>query len=237
VLTVALPEDYHANDDRYPVVYVLDGDTLFGMAASLTSAAGWAQEAPELIVVGIGYGVESYEQWAQLRELDLALPGATSHDVSDPANSPQPDLFLRTLREEIVPYVDRTYRTLPEDRCLYGYSWGGFFGLYALLHEPDAFHRYILGSGLLEHTTEHVFREAGLLQDRHSALDARVYISLGERETDQVTALPELVRLLANALRPNIELSTEVYPNEGHGPVGIALTYLHGIRAVYSRTA
>ena len=120
VLSVALPEDYHASRKRYPVVYILDGDILFGMAASLTMSAAWAQEAPELIAVGIGYGVDSYDQWAKLRELDLALPGATSHDATT-ANSPQPDLFLQTLREDIVPFVDHTYRTLPDDRCLYGY--------------------------------------------------------------------------------------------------------------------
>ena len=94
VLSVALSEDYHASLKRYPVVYILDGDTLFGMAASLTMSAAWAQEAPELIAVGIGYGVDSYDQWAKLRELDLALPGATTHDATNPANSPQPDLFL-----------------------------------------------------------------------------------------------------------------------------------------------
>jgi hypothetical protein len=56
-------------------------------------SAAWAQEAPELIAVGIGYGVDSYDQWAKLRELDLALQGATTHDSTNPANSPQPDLF------------------------------------------------------------------------------------------------------------------------------------------------
>src|SRR4029450_2013998 len=49
VLSVALPEFYHDSDKRYPVVYVLDGDALFGMVASLTVCAVWAQEAPELI--------------------------------------------------------------------------------------------------------------------------------------------------------------------------------------------
>jgi uncharacterized protein len=170
VLSVALPEDYRDSRKRYPVVYILDGDILFGMAA-LTMSAAWAQEAPELIAVGIGYGVDSYDQWAKLRELDLALPGATSHDATT-ANSPQPDLFLQTLREDIVPFVDHTYRTLPDDRCLYGYSWGGFFVLYALLRAPDVFRRYISGSGFVDPTTEYLCREAGLLGTGNSNLNA-----------------------------------------------------------------
>jgi predicted alpha/beta superfamily hydrolase len=237
VLSVALPENYHASDKRYPVVYILDGDVLFGMAASLTVATEWAQEAPELIAVGIGYGVDSYDQWAELRELDLALPGVTAHDVSDAANSPQPDLFLQTLREDIVPFVDRTYRTLPDDCCLYGCSCGGFFVLYTLLQQPDAFRRYMSGSGFLEATTEYLCREAGLLRERNLNLNATVYISVGEREGDQVAALHEFLDTLGGVHRPNLELSTEVYPSEGHGPAGIALTYLRGMRKVYRRTA
>ena len=236
VLSVALPEDYHASRKRYPVVYILDGDILFGMAASLTMSAAWAQEAPELIAVGIGYGVDSYDQWAKLRELDLALPGATSHDATT-ANSPQPDLFLQTLREDIVPFVDHTYRTLPDDRCLYGYSWGGFFVLYTLLRAPDVFRRYISGSGFVDPTTEYLCREAGLLGTGNSNLNATVHVSVGEREGDQVAGLQEFVDVLGGAQRPNLELSTEVYPGEGHGPAGIALTYLRGMRNVYPRTA
>ena len=237
VLSVALPEDYHTTDKRYPVIYVLDGDTLFGMSASLTVIAAWAGEAPELISVGIGYGVNSYDQWAELRELDLALPGATSHLVSEPANGPRPDLFLRTLREDIVPYIDHTYRTVPDDRCLFGYSWGGFFVLYTLLHEPESFHRYISGSGLLAPATEHLCREAGLLRERHCDLNAALYVSVGERETDQVAALEEFVDVLGGVRQTKLELSTEIYPSEGHSPVRIALTYLHGLRRVYRPAA
>ena len=237
VLSVALPEYYHDSDKRYPVVYVLDSDALFGMAASLTVCAVWAQEAPELIAVGIGYGVDSYDQWAELREFDLALPGATSHDPSGSANRPQPDLFLQTLREDIVPYIDHTYRTVPEDRCLYGYSWGGFFVMYTLLREPDAFRRYISGSGFVAATTEYLRREAELLKDRNSNLTAAVYISVGEREREQVAALHEFVDILGGAPCSNLELSTEVFPDEGHNPGSIALTYLHGMRRVYPQAA
>ena len=237
VLSVALPEDYRASDKRYPVVYVLDGDALFGMAASLTIAATWSQEAPELIAVGIGYGVDSYDQWAELRELDLALPGTTTHDASDSANSPQPDLFLQTLREDIVPYIDHTYRTLPNDRCIYGYSWGGFFVLYTLLHEPDAFRRYISGSGFVEPTREYLSREAELVRERNSNLNATVYVSVGEREGDQVAALHQFVDIIGGVRSPNLELSTEVYSSEGHSPAGIALTYLRGMRKIYPRSA
>ncbi len=36
-LSVALPESYRTSTQAYPVIYVLDGDVLFGMAAGLRS--------------------------------------------------------------------------------------------------------------------------------------------------------------------------------------------------------
>ena len=57
------------------------------------------------------------------------------------------DVFLAALTEELIPFIEANYRTLPSDRCLYGYSSSGFFVLYALFHRPHAFRRYISGSG------------------------------------------------------------------------------------------
>lgn len=67
-------------------------------------------------------------------------------------------------------------------------------------------------------------------------INATVYISVGERERDQVAARHEFVDILvATVQRPNLEVSTEVYASEGHSPGGIALTYLRGMRKVYRR--
>lgn len=73
-LSVALPESYSTSTQPYPVIYVLDGDLFFGMAAGLTPIARWCVGVPEVIIVGISYGMESYEQWVQLRERDLKSP-------------------------------------------------------------------------------------------------------------------------------------------------------------------
>ena len=55
-------------------------------------------------------------------------------------------LLLRSLGEEIVPFIEANYRTSPADRGLAGYSYGGLFVLYALFHKPEMFTRYFAGS-------------------------------------------------------------------------------------------
>jgi predicted alpha/beta superfamily hydrolase len=53
--------------------------------------------------------------------------------------------FLRVLREEILPFVEETYRT-SEDRGIAGHSFGGLFAAWMLLEAPDLFRRYGLNS-------------------------------------------------------------------------------------------
>ena len=77
----------------------------------------------------------------QLRDLDFDIPGVPGASPDSVAN-----LFLDALTQEMIPFIDANYRTIPSDRCLQGYSSSGFFVLYALFHQPDAFQRYISGS-------------------------------------------------------------------------------------------
>ena len=81
VLSVVLPEGYHTSDKRYPVVYVLDGDLIFGLVASLTPVTAMTGEVPELIAVSIGYGTDSFDEWGALRDVDLWYPGSMVHDL------------------------------------------------------------------------------------------------------------------------------------------------------------
>jgi predicted alpha/beta superfamily hydrolase len=162
-LSVAVPQGYHVSDQWYQVVYVLDGDVLDGMAASLTTPAHWSWAVPELIVVSIGYAVDNFEQWAEIKGRDFSLPDPALHNLADSVPS-APRLFLQALADDIVPFIDRSYRTAPNDRCLYGYSRAGFFVLYALFNRPGLFQRYLSGSGVwapsipyLRETARHVF--------------------------------------------------------------------------------
>ena len=55
-LYISLPDDYDRSDKKYPVLYLLDGDVAFGMAASIARYLQFGNVIPDLIIVGIGYG-------------------------------------------------------------------------------------------------------------------------------------------------------------------------------------
>lgn len=235
VVSVVLPEGYRSSDKRYPVVYVLDGDVILGMVASLTGVAAWMGEVAERITVCVGYGAESYDGWADLRELDLAFPGTPVDDLRLPASRPQPEVFLAALADDIVPFVDDTYRTDPGDRSLYGYSWGGFFVLYALLQRLPTFHRYLSGGAFGYWTMGYLCHQAQLVKESGRGLAARVFVAMSEHEAPScVAAMHEFVDTLTAAGGPDFRLVGEVFPTEGHNAAAVALTYLHGLGEVFA---
>jgi predicted alpha/beta superfamily hydrolase len=227
-LSVALPEGYRTSTQAYPVIYVLDGDLLFGMAAGLTPITRWFWDVPEVIIVGIGYGMESYDQWAQLRERDFKIP-----EVRDAPPDSAANLFLQALTHEMLPFIDANYRTMPSDRCLYGYSSSGFFVLYALFHRPNAFRRYLSGSGDLYIAHPYMIQHDAQLAGRDATNPIQLYLSAGELESDQFPYFHQLVAFFEQGNYPGLTLTSEIYPGERHGSEGIALTYLHGLRMLY----
>jgi predicted alpha/beta superfamily hydrolase len=69
-----------------------------------------------------------------LRARDFT-PTRTSGDP----NSGGAPAFLDFLEHELIPFIDRTYRTNTSDRGLLGHSLGGLFALYALEQRPRCF--------------------------------------------------------------------------------------------------
>jgi uncharacterized protein len=192
------------------VIYVLDGDFLFGMAAGLTRFTNWFRGVPEVIIVGISYGMESYDQWGQLRERDFKIP-----EVHDAPSDSAANLFLDALTQEMIPFIEANYRTIPSDRCLYGYSSSGFFVLYALFHQPNAFQPYISGSGELYIAYPYLIQHDAQLVARNATNPIQLYLSVGELEDDQFPYFHQLVAFIKRSNYLSLTLITEIYSGEG----------------------
>jgi hypothetical protein len=59
------------------------------------------------------------------------------------ANSGGADLYLQFLRKELVPIIDKRFRTDSGRSALVGGSLGGLFVIHALLNEPTLFKSYV----------------------------------------------------------------------------------------------
>jgi len=171
-LTVVLPLSYGMSDANYPVLYVTDGDFYaipLGMAAGQLA---FGQELPEVITVGIDYGNPNPMEWLELRELDMGPEGS--------------EQFLQFFEEELIPYIESTYRADPANRTLAGHSSGGNFALYALLNAADTFGNFIASSpgaaaGLID-----AVENFAANQDETAA---KLYLSVGDLDTEVVAGV------------------------------------------------
>jgi uncharacterized protein len=130
---VRLPEGYAQRpDERFPIVYLLDGDSTFPMLAPQHLFMTYDDKLPEAILVGIAYG--SFSKPTNRRHIDF-MPPATGV----PAAEAGADQFLAFLERELLPRVEGKFRADPARRILVGQSRGGAMVLYSAFARPDLF--------------------------------------------------------------------------------------------------
>ena len=130
---VRLPEGYAAKPaERFPVVYLLDGDSTFPMLAPQHLFMTYDDKLPEAVIVGIAYG--SFTKPVNRRHIDFMPPG----EGVAPADAGAP-AFHRFLEKELLPAVESRFRVDPTRRVLVGQSRGGAMVLYSAFTRPDLF--------------------------------------------------------------------------------------------------
>lgn len=231
-LYIKLPWSYDRSDTTYSVLFTLDANRSF----PLYSTMSLIYETPgtntkEIMIVGIGYKVDSdrsrgLAQWAAWRTRDFTpvrreeieqywkerlsalLEGEELGVWSGGAS-----LFLKSLREEIIPFIEANYRISATDRGLAGYSYGGLFTMYVLFHAPELFVRYFAGSPTMwDQLFEYEEKYASTYRD----LKARLLITVGGCESDLLEPVQRMVNRLRSRRYPGLEVLTHVFEGEGH---------------------
>ncbi|MEH6758295.1 MAG: alpha/beta hydrolase-fold protein [Parasphingorhabdus sp.] len=146
---VRLPEGYDDNpDQRYPVVYLLDGDSTFPMLAPLHLFMHYDDQIPEAILVGIAYG--GFEPGVNMRHIDFR----TVMDDGTPGGAPQ---FLSMLENELLPRIDDKFRADSTRRIIVGQSRGGSAVLQAAWLKPGLFWGHVASNPGREPDTKLLF--------------------------------------------------------------------------------
>ena len=184
-----------------PVLYVVDGDVLFGMAAEIARAVSSVAGFPAHYVVGIGYDA-AYADFLKLRTADLTPPigaealeelGALGTAIGGERGGGADD-FLAFLIETLQPEIAARYpQTAGGARVLFGHSLGGLFTAHALLTRPDSFASFIIGSPSLWWDGFSILQKLPAFKERLAALSRqpRVFVDVGASEQDLPTSVPE----------------------------------------------
>lgn len=168
VIDVSLPVGYETEAARrYPVVVVLDGEVEHESAAAVARFYASTAQLPPLIVVGV-------RNTNRMRDL-TPRPVAGFRVPPEAADAGGADRFLGFLTDELLPHLDRAYRTTPM-RVLIGHSLGGLLALHALAERPRAFTGYLVMEPAVWWNDELHFKAAGAALRQPAAGRARVIL-------------------------------------------------------------
>ena len=194
------PANYDISNARYPVLVVLDGESLFQHASATVDLLAAAGKIPPMLVVGIP-NVDRF------RDLD---------STAAPGTSP----FLKFVRDELLPTIDRDYRTQPY-RVLAGHSYAGLFALYSLIDAPEAFRGYVVMAAAFGDNPELPKKIAAFLEEhKDRKLNAAIFMATDNGTGTNLTGAWELSSHLQNRAARLLDLRfTLRTTNESHAAV------------------
>lgn len=179
-ITVYVPAGYDEHpDQRYPVLYMQDGQNLFDgdrayvpgqhwRVAEAADAAIGERRARPMIIVGVDHtGVTRADEYTPVRDV--------RHNAGGRA-----DLYGRMLVEELKPMIDSRFRTDAgrDSTSIAGSSLGGLATLHLLLTRSDVF-----GSGAAMSPSIWWGGRAVLeTLDRYDGPVPRLWLDIGGRE-------------------------------------------------------
>lgn len=222
-LRISLPHGYDDPERRFPVVYTLDADYSFLITRNVTDHLSERDHLREVVVVGIAYGGPLRYRLNRTRDYTPTFVPEGGYGPEYQKVSGGGPEFFRVLETEILPFVDRHYRTLPDDRTLVGHSYGGLFTLWTLFSHPGQFQRYVSVSPSIWYDNQLVLQLEETYSQSHDALPARAYLCVGSREgssrIDMVGDLRTLAARLEQRRYEGFEFDHLVMENETHNSI------------------
>jgi len=150
---VWLPPGYDSDpEQRYPVIYMQDGQNLFypkysytgdewGVDETMTALIAKHQIRPA-IVVGIWNTPQRIGEYMPEKAVVTdPLPTGVEGFAPVPRKDIVSDRYLDFVVDELKPFIDAHYRTLPgrDDTFVMGSSMGGLISAYAVAEYPGVF--------------------------------------------------------------------------------------------------
>ena len=222
-LFISLPENYRTSKQSYPVFYVLDG-WHFPLMAFIRNNNIYSQRMAPVIMVNIGHSPA--KDAMTLRTRDFTPDRITEFPTSGGAPA-----FLDFLERELIPFIDRTYRTNTSDRGLLGHSLGGTFALYALEQRPALFQRIVAASPAMP--LDSVIFTGARRALRTLPASVRLDLSVGsDDELGLAKIATEFARVLDEIKPKGLDYHFTIYPGENHNSVRL-VSFPAGLYWVY----
>ena len=226
VILVRTPAGYARSSEKFPVLYMTDGDAHIQHTSGTISFLARNARMPEMIVVGITNTDRTRDLTPTRVERVPGNPNAQGFPTSGGA-----DKFLKFIETELIPLVESKYRTMPY-RALAGHSLGGLFAVHAMLTKPELFNSYIAVSPSLQWDN---FGELDRVKEffkTRKELNRTLFASLGNEPGDIGDAYGLFQDELRRQQLKGFVWEAVRYEDEDHGSVVLRSHYA-GLRKVF----
>ena len=203
---VALPDNYESDTKGYPVLIKCDamGKKHFIYRVSEIYESVSQHKIPEIILVSIENTDRNRDMYPQDDKRKDIVSGA--------------DNFHKFITDELIPYLDKKYRTLPF-RILMGESNSAMFCIYSMLSYPGAFNSYIASSPELDYFGNYFLDLATIYASKSHRPKSKLFIIHGGKDNKRVLkSTPVFVAKLKELDIAELQFHYQLLKDEGHVP-------------------
>jgi len=232
---------------RYPVVYLLDGDAHFysvaGMIQQLSQVNG-NTICPEMIVVGIPNTDRTRDLTPTHVEADPPFMDSAFSKTSGGG-----ERFVSFIEKELMPHIDSLYPTQPY-KMLIGHSFGGLTVMNIAMNHTNIFNSYICidpsmwwdKMNFLNATKKSLavnkFSGTTLYLGIANTMDERMDITKVQSdtsgETRHIRSILDLDKYIKDQKQNGLRYESKYYSDDDHGSVPLIAAY-DAFRFIFSK--
>lgn len=228
-LLLSLPRGYGASLERYPVLYLLDGDAHFTHTRGTLDFLAQCGLMPQMILVGVP-NTQRTRDLTPTRGRFVRADG-TKGLVEGSGGG---EAFLDFLETTLIPHVEANYRTQPF-RILAGHSLGGLLAIHTLSTRPHLFQGLLAASPSLAWDEDQPLRRFEAFLRTKPTANLTLFVSMADEESgaERPNRFDRLQGLLRGIKRDSgLRWEARHFPEEDHGSV-VLRTHYWGLRKVF----
>jgi predicted alpha/beta superfamily hydrolase len=225
VVLVRTPTGYEANNVKYPVLYMTDGDAHIGHTASTIDFLMRNGRVSDLIVVG----VMNTDRTRDLTPVKSSLK--TPNGELQFPTSGGADNFLKFFETELIPQIEKDYRVQPY-RIFAGHSLGGLFAIHTMMTKPGLFNAYIAVSPSLQWENGEALKRVTEFLSKQKEMNVTLFTSIGNESGEIAECFDRFKEALAKTNIKGFDWQAERFADEDHGSV-VLRSHYYALRKIY----
>ena len=227
-LLISTPANYARSTERYPVLYMTDGDAHIVHTRGTVDFLARNGLMPDCIIVG----VTNTDRTRDLSPThwNPVLEDGTREELPGSGGA---DRFLDFFEKELFPYVESNYRTAPY-RIFAGHSLGGLLALHIFATRNGMFNAYIAASPSLRWDDDYPLRAvSAFLKDRKEC-DRTLFVTMANEEQgdSKPTRFDRLYGILGASGAKGFVWGCKLMADEDHGSV-VLRSHYWGLRLIF----